>query len=156
MNKIDEFLKEALLKNSSDLHFISGDPPRVRIHGSLQLLNNETLTIDFVKEAVYEIMSGSIQRDFEKNDAVDFAYEIPNISRFRVNVMRHLNGVGAVMRAIPSTALTLDELKMPAAVRNLCKQSQGMILVTGKTGSGKSTTLAAMVDDITSASKVIS
>ncbi len=148
MNKIDAFLKDALLKNSSDLHFISGDPPRVRIHGSLALLNDEPLTIDFVKEAVYEIMSGSLQRDFEKDDAVDFAYEIPDVSRFRVNVMRHLNGIGAVMRAIPSKALTLDELDMPAAVRNLCKQTQGMILVTGKTGSGKSTTLAAMIDDI--------
>lgn len=148
MNRIDHFLKEALLKNSSDLHFISGDPPRVRIHGSLQLLNDDILTIDGVKDAVYEIMSGTMQRDFEENDAVDFAYEIPEVSRFRVNVMRHLNGIGAVMRAIPSTALTLDELNMPAAVRNLCKQTQGMILVTGKTGSGKSTTLAAMVDDI--------
>ena len=148
MNKIDQFLKDALSKSSSDLHFISGDPPRVRIHGTLQLLSDEVLTIDLVKEAMYEIMTGSMQRDFEKNDAVDFAYEIPDISRFRVNVMRHLNGIGAVMRAIPSKALTLDELKMPASVRNLCKQTQGMILVTGKTGSGKSTTLAAMVDDI--------
>lgn len=148
MNKIDQFLKAALSKSSSDLHFISGDPPRVRIHGALQLLSDEVLTIDLVKEAMYEIMTGSLQRDFEKNDAVDFAYEIPDVSRFRVNVMRHLNGIGAVMRAIPSKALTLDELKMPASVRNLCKQTQGMILVTGKTGSGKSTTLAAMVDDI--------
>jgi len=148
LNKIDQFLKAALSKSSSDLHFISGDPPRVRIHGALQLLSDEVLTIDLVKEAMYEIMTGSLQRDFEKNDAVDFAYEIPDVSRFRVNVMRHLNGIGAVMRAIPSKALTLDELKMPASVRNLCKQTQGMILVTGKTGSGKSTTLAAMVDDI--------
>ncbi len=148
MNRIDQFLKESLSKNSSDLHFISGDPPRVRIHGALTLLNNETLTIDFVKEALYQIMSGTMQRDFEKHDAVDFAYEIPDVSRFRVNVMRHLNGIGAVMRAIPSKALTLDELDMPLAVRNLCKQTQGMILVTGKTGSGKSTTLAAMVDAI--------
>ena len=148
MNKIDEFLRTALERKSSDLHFISGDPPRVRIHGDLQLLNEERLTIDFVKEALYEIMSGTMQRDFEKNDAVDFAYEIPALSRFRVNVMRHLNGIGAIMRAIPSKALTLDELNMPSVVRNLCKQTQGMILVTGKTGSGKSTTLAAMIDAI--------
>ncbi len=148
MNKIDQFLKDALAKNSSDLHFISGDPPRVRVHGSLTQLNDDVLTIDFVKEAVYEIMSGQLQRDFEKDDAVDFAYEIPDISRFRVNVMRHLNGYGAVLRAIPSTALTLEQLDMPEVVHNLCKQTQGMILVTGKTGSGKSTTLAAMVDAI--------
>jgi len=148
VNKIDQFLKDALVKQSSDLHFISGDPARVRIHGSLATLNDETLTIDFVKESLYEIMSGTIQKDFEMNDAVDFAYEIPDISRFRVNVMRHLNGIGAVFRAIPSTALTLDELNMPDVVRNLCKQTQGMILVTGKTGSGKSTTLAAMIDAI--------
>lgn len=148
MNRIDLYLTDALAKNSSDLHFISGDPARVRIHGSLSLLNEQPLTIDFVKEALYEIMSGAMQRDFEKHDAVDFAYEIPDVSRFRVNVMRHLNGIGAIMRAIPSKALTLDELNMPSAVKNLCKQTQGMILVTGKTGSGKSTTLAAMVDAI--------
>jgi twitching motility protein PilT len=148
LNKIDQFLKDALVKNSSDLHFISGDPPRVRIHGSLSKLNDEPLTIETVREALYEIMSGTMQRDFEKYDAVDFAYEIPGISRFRVNIMRHLNGLGGVFRAIPSKALTLEELKMPEVVHNLCKQTQGMILVTGKTGSGKSTTLAAMVDAI--------
>jgi twitching motility protein PilT len=148
VNKIDQYLKDALVKSSSDLHFISGDPPRVRIHGALATLNNEVLTIDAVREALYEIMSGTVQRDFEKNDAVDFAYEIPEVSRFRVNVMRHLNGIGGVFRAIPSKALTLEDLKMPEVVHNLCKQTQGMILVTGKTGSGKSTTLAAMIDAI--------
>jgi len=148
LNKIDQFLKDALIKSSSDLHFISGEPPRVRIHGSLTKLNDQPLTIEVVREALYEIMSGTVQRDFEQNDAVDFAYDIPGISRFRVNIMRHLNGLGGVFRAIPSKALTLEELKMPEVVHNLCKQTQGMILVTGKTGSGKSTTLAAMVDAI--------
>ena len=148
MNKIDQFLKDALAKDSSDLHFISGDPPRVRVHGSLTTLNDEALSTEFVKEAVYEIMGGQQQVEFEKNDTVDFAYEIPEISRFRVNVMRHLNGIGAVMRAIPSKALSLEELEMPEVVHNMCKHTQGMILVTGKTGSGKSTTLAAMVDAI--------
>jgi twitching motility protein PilT len=148
MARIDPFLKDALVKSSSDLHFISGDPPRVRIHGSLTTLNDGVLTTDAVRETLYEIMSGTAQRDFEKHDAVDFAYEIPGVSRFRVNVMRHLNGIGGVFRAIPSKALTLEELKMPEVVHNLCKQTQGMILVTGKTGSGKSTTLAAMIDAI--------
>jgi twitching motility protein PilT len=148
LNKIDQYLKDALVKNASDLHFISGDPPRVRVHGTLSSLNQQTLTIETVREALYEIMSGTMQRDFEKHDAVDFAYEIPGVSRFRVNIMRHLNGFGGVFRAIPSKALTLEDLKMPEVVHNLCKQTQGMILVTGKTGSGKSTTLAAMVDAI--------
>jgi twitching motility protein PilT len=148
LNKIDQFLKDALVKNSSDLHFISGEPPRVRVHGSLAKLNDQPLTTEVVREALYEIMTGTVQRDFEQNDAVDFAYDIPGISRFRVNIMRHLNGIGGVFRAIPSKALTLEELKMPEVVHNLCKQTQGMILVTGKTGSGKSTTLAAMVDAI--------
>ena len=148
MKKIDKYLKDALLKSASDLHFISGDPPRVRIHGSLALLDQERLAIDAVRDTLYEIMDGTTQRDFEKDDAVDFAYEIPEVSRFRVNAMRHLNGIGAVFRAIPSKALTLEELKMPEVVHNLCKQTSGMILVTGKTGSGKSTTLAAMVDSI--------
>lgn len=148
MNKIDQFLKDALVKNSSDLHFISGEPPRVRVHGSLAKLNDQPLTTEVVREALYEIMTGTVQRDFEQDDAVDFAYDIPGISRFRVNIMRHLNGIGGVFRAIPSKALTLEDLKMPEVVHNLCKQTQGMILVTGKTGSGKSTTLAAMVDAI--------
>ena len=101
MSKIDQYLKEALVKSASDLHFISGDPPRVRIHGTLSKLNEQTLTIEAVREALYEIMSGTMQRDFEKNDAIDFAYEIPDVSRFRVNIMRHLNGLGGVFRAIP-------------------------------------------------------
>jgi twitching motility protein PilT len=148
VNKIDQYLKDALERSSSDLHFISADPPRVRVHGKLTLLSDEILTLDGVRDAMYEIMSGTVQRDFEKDDAVDFAYEIPEVSRFRVNVMRHLNGIGAVFRAIPSKALTLEELDMPVVVANLCRQTQGMILVTGKTGSGKSTTLAAMIDAI--------
>ncbi len=148
MSKIDQILQDALAKSASDLHLISGDPARVRVHGSLTTLSDEKLTIDFVKEALYEIMNAQQTRDFERDDAVDFAYEIPQVSRFRVNALRHLNGYGAVFRAIPSQALTLEQLDMPAAVHTLCKQTQGMILVTGKTGSGKSTTLAAMVDAI--------
>jgi twitching motility protein PilT len=146
--RIDEYLKEVLSKSGSDLHFIAGDPPRIRLYGELQPLRNEVLEPKLVEEMLREIMPRlSTQRLEEKNGA-DFAHVIPGISRFRVNILRHLNGLGAVFRAIPSKAKTLDELKMPDAVRNLCKLSSGLILVTGKTGSGKSTTLAAMIDDI--------
>jgi twitching motility protein PilT len=146
MSAIDKYLKEALRKNSSDLHFISGDPVRSRVHGHLQILMDDHLTTDQVEQCIFEIMDGTTQAAFEEDDAADFAYEIPEVSRFRVNAFRHLNGVGAIFRAIPSTALTLEDLNMPKAIYDLCKHTQGMILVTGKTGSGKSTTLAAMID----------
>jgi twitching motility protein PilT len=148
MNKIDHFLHAALKRDASDLHFVSGDPVRARIHGGLQTLVDEKLTTDFVHEAMQEIMDGTTQRAFQQDDAADFAYEIEDVSRFRVNIFRHLNGVGAIFRAIPSKALTLDELDMPKVIRALCRHTQGMILVTGKTGSGKSTTLAAMIDEM--------
>jgi len=153
MNKIDEYLQAALKKNASDLHFVSGDPVRARIHGELQILMEEKLTIDFVQEAMLEIMDGTTQRTFEKEEAADFAYDIPDVSRFRVNTFRHLNGIGGIFRAIPSTALTLEQLDMPPVIHDLCKQTSGMILVTGKTGSGKSTTLAAMIDAINNSMK---
>lgn len=148
MKKMDQFLQAALQQNASDLHFLSGDPPRVRVHGGLKNLMDQTLTVEFVQDAVFEIMDGVAQATFEREDAADFAYEIPDISRFRVNAFRHLNGVGAIFRAIPSKAMSLEELNMPKVVHQLCKHTSGMILVTGKTGSGKSTTLAAMIDEM--------
>ena len=146
MAQIDQYLVTALKQNASDLHFISGDPLRARIHGNLQILQQDNLTIEHVKECMFEIMDGITQQAFEENDAADFAYEIADVSRFRVNVFRHLNGIGAVLRAIPSKALSLEDLNMPKIIHELCRNTQGMILVTGKTGSGKSTTLAAMID----------
>ncbi|MEM7431411.1 MAG: type IV pilus twitching motility protein PilT [Pseudomonadota bacterium] len=148
MSKIDRYLEEALKKNASDLHFVSGDPVRARVHGELAVIMDEELTTDGVMECLLEIMDGTTQQVFEKHESADFAYSIPNVSRFRVNAFRHLNGVGAIFRAIPSQALTLEELNLPRVVSDLCKQTQGMILVTGKTGSGKSTTLAAMIDSM--------
>ena len=148
MAKIDQYLQEALKNRSSDLHFIAGDPVRARIHGELQVLMDERLTTEDVTECLYEIMDASAKRTFEENDSADFAYNIPDVSRFRVNAFQHLNGVGAIFRAIPSQALTLDQLDMPRVIHDLCKHTQGMILVTGKTGSGKSTTLAAMIDSM--------
>jgi twitching motility protein PilT len=151
--KIDEFLKEVLSRNGSDLHFIAGDPPRIRLYGELHPLRPEPLKPEFVNEVLMEIMPRAAQMRLEEKHGADFAYIIPGVSRFRVNVMRHLYGLGCVCRAIPSKALSLDQLNMPDAVRNLCKVNSGLILVTGKTGSGKSTTLAAMIDDINSKMK---
>ncbi len=148
MNRIDKYLQASIGENASDLHFVSGDPVRARVHGGLKAIMDERLTIEVVQEAMSEIMDGTTKKTFEAYDAADFAYEIEDLSRFRVNVFRHLNGIGAIFRAIPSKAMTLDELNMPSVVRSLCRHTQGMILVTGKTGSGKSTTLAAMIDEM--------
>src|SRR5216110_2876640 len=148
MAQVDSLLLEVLEKRGSDLHFIAGDPPRIRLFGDLSSLKPEKLAPEFVKQALYEILPKAALERFETRDGADFAYTLPDRGRFRVNVMRHLNGMGAVFRAIPSKALTLEELKMPDAVRQMCRANNGLILVTGKTGSGKSTTLAAMVDDI--------
>jgi len=146
--RIDEFLSEVLGRKGSDLHFIAGDPPRLRLYGDLLTLRPDQLKAEFVREALYEILPRQALERFEAKDGTDFAYHLQGVARFRVNVMRQLNGMGAVFRIIPSQALTLDELNMPEAVRSLCRVVSGLILVTGKTGSGKSTTLAAMIDDI--------
>jgi len=146
--RIDEYLAEVLERKGSDLHFIAGDPPRLRLYGDLLTLRPDPLKADFVREALYEIVPRQALERFEAKDGTDFAYHLQGVARFRVNVMRQLNGMGAVFRIIPSQALTLDQLNMPEAVRNMCRVISGLILVTGKTGSGKSTTLAAMIDDI--------
>jgi twitching motility protein PilT len=148
VRRIDEYLREVLERNGSDLHFVAGDPPRIRLYGELQALRDERLDQDKVRECLYEIMTRRALQRLEEKDGADFAYTIPGVSRFRVNVFRHIGGLGAVFRAIPSKALTLEQLNMPEAVRSLCRVTNGLILVTGKTGSGKSTTLAAMLDDV--------
>jgi twitching motility protein PilT len=148
--RIDEYLEEILQRDGSDLHFMAGEPARIRQYGKLATLRTERLGADFVREAIYEIMPRKALDRLETRDGTDFAYTLGTLARFRVNVLRQLHGMGAVFRAIPSKAQTLEQLRMPDAVRNLCKVSNGMILVTGKTGSGKSTTLAAMIDDINS------
>jgi twitching motility protein PilT len=148
MARIDEFLLEVLKRSGSDLHFMAGDPARLRQYGELQPLREQPLGAAFVQETLLEIMPRRTQERLAEKDGADFAYSIPDVARFRVNVLRHLGGLGAVFRTIPSKTKTLTDLDMPEAVRSLCRVTNGLILVTGKTGSGKSTTLAAMIDDI--------
>jgi twitching motility protein PilT len=153
MAQLDTFLQAVLDRNGSDLHFLAGDPPRIRLYGQLQSLHPDPLSADYVREALYEVMPAKAIARFEAKEGADFAYAIPDAGRFRVNILRHAKGMGAICRAIPAGAKTLDELNMPESVRALCRLKNGLILVTGKTGSGKSTTLAAMVDDINARTK---
>jgi twitching motility protein PilT len=148
MPRIDDYLNRVLENRASDLHFLAGDPPRIRIFGDLTPIDPEPLDREFVRETLFEIMPKTAVQRFEQHDGADFAYTMGDKGRFRVNVMRHLNGMGAVMRAIPSKALSMDELRLPEAIRQMSRAATGLILVTGKTGSGKSTTLAAIIDDI--------
>jgi twitching motility protein PilT len=150
---IDDFLKSMYMRKGSDLHVIAGDPPRMRVHGDLITLANQRLDPEELKSALFGIMSEQSIEQFNQHDSADFAHSIPEVARFRVNVFRHLNGVGAVFRGIPSKALSLEELKMPKSIQELSTATRGLILVTGKTGSGKSTTLAAVIDAINSREK---
>jgi len=145
---IEDFLRNIQLRKASDLHVIAGDPPRMRVNGDLVTLQKQVLDPAKLKDALFGIMSEASKAQFEANDSADFAYEIKDLSRFRVNVFRHLRGIGAVFRGIPSVAMTLKELGMPKAVRDFTRATKGLLLVTGKTGSGKTTTLAAMIDEI--------
>lgn len=148
MSLIEDLLKETVEKNGSDLHFVAGDPPRIRKFGELQTLRPERLSQEDAENELGQIMPGKAQKALEKHDGADFAYSFGDIARFRVNIFRHLGGLGGIFRTIPSKTLTLVDLGMPTVVGELCRASSGLILVTGKTGSGKSTTLAAMIDAI--------
>ncbi len=148
MAAIDKYLTDVFERKGSDLHFLAGDPARIRLYGEIKPLSADVLGAEAVKSALYEIMPKLALERFEAKDGTDFAYNLPGIARFRVNVMRHLNGMGGVFRTIPSKAQSMDDLDLPPAVRSMTDVNSGLILVTGKTGSGKSTTLAALIDDL--------
>ena len=145
---IAELLAFSVKNKASDLHLSAGLPPMIRVDGDVRRINIPALDHKQVHALVYDIMSDKQRRDYEEFLEVDFSFEIPSLARFRVNAFNQNRGAGAVFRTIPSEVLTLEDLACPPVFRQLIEQPQGLILVTGPTGSGKSTTLAAMVNHV--------
>ena len=146
---IDELLEEMMGKQASDLHLTSGSSPAMRVHGEMHFARERpVLTSDAILGLIGPIFTEKARKDFDEKHDADFAYEVPGLARFRVNVFIDRNGVGAVLRQIPIEIITADKLGLPQAVLDLCFLTKGLVVVTGPTGSGKSTTLAAMIDFI--------
>ena len=145
--EIDESLRMMLDHKASDIHFTSNEPIALRVDGEITR-TKKVISEDDLVRIIYEIMPDVSEEEFEETNDTDFAYEIPGLARFRVNVFRDRNGVGVVIRHIPSTILSFEQLNLPPVIAKLCGLSKGLVVVTGPTGSGKSTTLAAMVDYI--------
>lgn len=145
---ISQLLTFAVQNKASDLHLSAGLPPMVRVDGDVRRINLPAMEHKEVHALVYDIMSDHQRKSFEEHLECDFSFEIPGLARFRVNAFNQNRGAGAVFRTIPSEILTLEALGAPSIFRELSDQPQGLVLVTGPTGSGKSTTLAAMLDHI--------
>ena len=146
---IDELFLKMVQVNASDLHLTSGQSPKFRLHGDIVEVGGcPPLSTDQLRQVLYEITPPENRAQFDTEADTDFAYEIEGVARFRANLFLDRNGPGAVFRLIPSKILTADDLSLPKAVLDLCFLSKGLVVVTGPTGSGKSTTLAAMVDHI--------
>lgn len=143
---ITELLAFCAKQKASDLHLSAGLPPMMRLDGDLRRINTPALSHSAVKALVNSIMNDQQRQDYQQQLEVDFSFEVPNLARFRVNAFNHNRGAGAVFRLIPSQLLSFDELGMGEVFSKLAMMQQGLILVTGPTGSGKSTTLAAMLD----------
>ncbi|HET7633288.1 MAG TPA: type IV pilus twitching motility protein PilT [Burkholderiales bacterium] len=145
---ISELLAFVVKNNASDLHLSSGLPPMIRVHGDIRRINVPPLAHEDVHAMVYDIMSDSQRKVYEEHLECDFSFEVPNLARFRVNAFVQQRGAGAVFRTIPSGVVTLESIKAPKIFADIARQPRGIVLVTGPTGSGKSTTLAAMVDHV--------
>src|SRR5213593_2136145 len=143
---ITQLLTFAVKEGASDCHLSAGEPPMVRIHGDLKKLQHAPLTKEEVHTLVYDMMSDHHRKVFEENHECDFSFEMGDIARFRVNVFLQARGTGAAFRNIPTKIVPLEQLGMPPMIRQLCDKEKGLILVTGPTGCGKSTTQAAMID----------
>jgi twitching motility protein PilT len=146
MAKIDAFFKLMHEQGASDLHLVAGQPPALRIRGEVERIKYKVLTSDDLRSMLYEITPEHKIKVFEETGDVDFGHEIPGLARYRANFFMQKNGVGAVFRAIPNTILTAEQLGLPPVVSKLAMLPRGMVLVTGPTGSGKSTTLASIID----------
>ncbi|CAH1386101.1 type IV pilus twitching motility protein PilT [Candidatus Nitrotoga sp. M5] len=143
---ITELLAFGVKNKASDLHLSAGLPPMIRVHGDIRKINLPAMPHTEVHAMVYDIMNDGQRKIYEENKEIDFSFEIPGLARFRVNAFVHQRGAGAVLRTIPSKILTLEDLKAPKILESIADYPRGMVLVTGPTGSGKSTTLAAMVN----------
>jgi twitching motility protein PilT len=144
--RVQSFLELAVKQGGSDLHLVSGQPPHVRIHGALHRVRFRELSVDDVSQILSEFMPERQAKQLEERHSCDFAYEVPELGRFRVNAYRHARGLAAALRVIPTVVPKLEDLNLPAAVRLQVLQPKGLTLVTGPTGAGKSTTLAGMID----------
>jgi twitching motility protein PilT len=145
---ISDLLTFSVKNKASDLHLSSGLPPMIRVHGDIRKINLPEMDHAEVHRMLYDIMNDTQRKVFEEKLECDFSFEIPDLARFRVNAFNQQRGAGAVFRTIPSKVLTLEELNAPRVFKDLADTPRGIVLVTGPTGSGKSTTLAAMVDYI--------
>ncbi len=145
---ITELLAFSVKNKASDLHLSAGLPPMIRVHGDVRRINLPAMEHKDVHSMVYDIMNDGQRKIYEETLECDFSFEIPNLARFRVNAFNQQRGAGAVFRTIPSKVLSLEELNCPKIFKDICEYPRGIVLVTGPTGSGKSTTLAAMVNHI--------
>ncbi|MGB8052709.1 MAG: type IV pilus twitching motility protein PilT, partial [Azonexus sp.] len=145
---ITELLAFGVKNKASDLHLSSGLPPMIRVHGDVRRINLPAMEHKDVHGMVYDIMSDTQRKIYEETLECDFSFEIPNLARFRVNAFNQQRGAGAVFRTIPSKILTLEDLNCPKIFKDIAEYPRGIVLVTGPTGSGKSTTLAAMVNHV--------
>ena len=143
---ISELLAFAVKNKASDLHLSASLPPMIRVNGDIRRINLPPMGHKDVHRMVYDIMNDSQRKVYEETLEIDFSFEIPSLARFRVNAFNQQYGAGAVFRTIPSKVLTLEELNAPPIFKEISDQPRGIVLVTGPTGSGKSTTLAAMMD----------
>ncbi len=147
MARIDAFFKLMNEQGASDLHMVAGQQPALRIRGELERIKYPPLDNDTLKAMLYEITPEDKIKVFEETGDVDFAYEIPGVARYRANFFLQKNGIGAVFRQIPDKILSCDELGLPPVIKRLASLPRGLVLVTGPTGSGKSTTLAAIINE---------